>query len=50
MGTVATGIFTGGLVLLLVAGVVRTVRRGRKDTRLRPSDDTAVAGASSLEA
>lgn len=46
-GNLATGVFTAGLVVLLIAGVVRTARRGRKDTRLRPTPDTAVAGASS---
>lgn len=32
-GTAATLIFTVLLVLLLIAGVIRTIRRGRKDTR-----------------
>ncbi|WP_061961274.1 DUF6049 family protein [Demequina flava] len=32
-GTAATLVFTGLLVLLLIAGVIRTIRRGRKDTR-----------------
>ncbi|WP_062077230.1 DUF6049 family protein [Demequina globuliformis] len=32
-GTAATLVFTGVLVLLLIAGVIRTIRRGRKDTR-----------------
>lgn len=49
-GNLATGVFTLGLVVLLVAGVVRTIRRGRKDTRLVPSDDTVVAGASDVGA
>jgi len=35
-GTAATAGFTVLLVLLLIAGLVRTVRRGRKDTRTRP--------------
>ncbi|MDE0572140.1 DUF6049 family protein [Demequina sp. B12] len=32
-GTAATAIFTVFLVLLLIAGIIRTIRRGRKDTR-----------------
>lgn len=48
-GNLATGLFTGGLVVLLIAGVIRTIRRGRKDTRLMPSDDMPVAGASSAD-
>jgi hypothetical protein len=48
-GNLATGLFTAALVVLLIAGVVRTIRRGRKDTRLRPSDDMPVAGASSAD-
>jgi len=46
-GNLATGVFTAGLVVLLIAGVVRTARRGRKETRLRPTPETSVAGASS---
>ncbi|NTV40095.1 MAG: hypothetical protein HGA51_09120, partial [Demequinaceae bacterium] len=49
-GNLATGIVTAGLVVLLIAGLVRTVRRGRKDTRLRPTTDTPVAGASAEDA
>ena len=49
-GNLATGIFTAGLVVLLIAGLTRTIRRGRKDTRLRPTTDTAVAGASDDDA
>lgn len=49
-GNAATGLFTAGLVMLLVAGVVRTARRGRKDTRLRPADPAHVAGASDADA
>jgi len=48
-GNLATGVFTVGLVVLLIAGVFRTVRRGRKDTRLGPVDEAAVAGASNLD-
>ncbi|WP_296666919.1 DUF6049 family protein, partial [Demequina sp.] len=42
-GNAVTAFFTAGLVLLLVMGVVRTVRRGRKETRTgpRPEDDAA---------
>ncbi|WP_156160953.1 DUF6049 family protein [Demequina maris] len=32
-GTAVTAVFTAGLVVLLVMGVIRTVRRGRKETR-----------------
>lgn len=46
-GTTATGIFTVGLGLLLVGGIVRTVRRGRKDTRTGPSEEAVVAGGTS---
>jgi len=49
-GNLATGIFTLGLVVLLIAGVVRTVRRGRKDTRLGPSAIATVAGAADADA
>lgn len=45
-GNAATGVFTVGLVVLLIGGIVRTARRGRKDTRVRPADSSAVAGAS----
>lgn len=38
-GTAMTAFFTAGLVLLLVMGVVRTVRRGRKETRTGPRPD-----------
>ncbi len=48
-GNAATGIFTAGLVVLLIAGIVRTARRGRKDTRVRPADSTDVAGASAAD-
>jgi len=48
-GNAATGLFTAGLVVLLIAGIVRTARRGRKDTRVRPADATAVAGASDVD-
>ncbi len=42
-GTAATAVFSVLLVLLLIAGLVRTARRGRKDTRSepRPAPDTA---------
>lgn len=36
-GNAATAVFTVMLVLLLVAGLIRTIRRGRKDTRVEPS-------------
>lgn len=49
-GNLATGLFTVGLVVLLIAGLVRTVRRGRKDTRLLPTPDTDVAGPSDGDA
>jgi len=38
-GTAMTAFFTAGLVLLLVMGVVRTIRRGRKETRTGPRPD-----------
>lgn len=42
-GNAATGVVTGGLVILLIAGVWRTIRRGRRDTRMPPSVDPEVA-------
>ncbi len=38
-GNAATGVVTAGLVVLMLAGVWRTIRRGRRDTRLPPSLD-----------
>ena len=35
-GNIVTGIFTVGLALLLVAGLIRTVRRGRRSSRMAP--------------
>ncbi len=49
-GNLATGIISAGLFVLLIAGLVRTIRRGRKDTRLPPTTDAAVAGASDDDA
>jgi hypothetical protein len=49
-GNLTTGVFTVALVGLLIAGLVRTIGRGRKDTRLRPTTDTPVAGASDGDA
>lgn len=48
-GNAATGIFTAALALLLIAGIARTARRGRKDTRIRPGQATPVAGASAAD-
>ncbi len=45
-----TGIVTAGLVVLLVGGIYRTIRRGRRDTRVVPDDATAVAGPPESEA
>lgn len=44
-GSTATGVFTAGLAVLLLGGVWRTVKRGRKDTRTGPADESQVAGA-----
>ena len=49
-GNAATGVFSAGLVVLLIGGIVRTARRGRKDTRVLPADSTSVAGASDADA
>lgn len=49
-GNAATGVFTAGLVVLLIGGIVRTARRGRRDTRVLPADSTSVAGASDADA
>ncbi|WP_430867988.1 DUF6049 family protein [Demequina aurantiaca] len=35
-GSAATAVFTGLLVLVMIGGIIRTVRRGRKDTRTGP--------------
>ncbi|WP_062205002.1 DUF6049 family protein [Demequina salsinemoris] len=37
-GNAATLVFSLLLVLLLIAGVIRTIRRGRRDTRVKPSE------------
>lgn len=36
-GSAATAVFTVVLIILLIAGLIRTIRRGRKDTRVNPS-------------
>ena len=38
-GTVATAVTTAGLVILLLAGLWRTIRRGQRDTRIGPSTE-----------
>ncbi len=43
-GNAATGVFTAALAVLLIAGIVRTARRGRKDTRMRPANATRRRG------
>jgi hypothetical protein len=35
-GNAATAVFTALLVLVLIGGIIRTIRRGRKDTRTGP--------------
>lgn len=35
-GNAATAVFTGLLVLVMIGGIIRTIRRGRKDTRTGP--------------
>ncbi|WP_159450200.1 DUF6049 family protein [Demequina sp. NBRC 110056] len=45
-GTAATAVFSVLLVLLLIAGLIRTVRRGRKDTRTSPQPAPATAPSS----
>ncbi|MFW2512611.1 DUF6049 family protein [Demequina sp. SO4-13] len=42
-GNAATAVFSVVLVLLLVAGLVRTARRGRRDTRAEPAPAPATA-------
>ena len=37
-GNAVTAVFTVGLVLLIVAGLIRTVRRGRRSTRMAPTN------------
>lgn len=48
-GSAATGVVTAGLVVLLVAGIWRTVKRGRRDTRVVPTATTPLAGASAAD-
>lgn len=48
-GSAATGVVTAGLVVLLVAGIWRTVKRGRRDTRVVPTATTPIAGASTAD-
>ncbi len=45
-GSAATGVVTAGLVVLLFAGIWRTIKRGRRDTRVVPTATTPLAGAS----
>ncbi|WP_084039005.1 DUF6049 family protein [Demequina sp. NBRC 110053] len=45
-GTAATAVFSVLLVLLLIAGLVRTIRRGRADTRTSPRPAPATAPSS----
>lgn len=49
-GSAATGVVTAALVVLFIAGIVRTIRRGRRDTRLVPTASTPVAGATDADA
>lgn len=42
-GTAATAVFSVLLVMLMIAGIVRTIRRGRKDTRTSPGAAPATA-------
>src|SRR5690606_40501655 len=48
-GSAATGVVTAGLVVLLLAGIWRTVKRGRRDTRVVPTATTPLAGASTAD-
>lgn len=48
-GSAATGVVTAGLVVLLLAGIWRTVKRGRRDTRVVPTATTPLAGASTSD-
>ncbi|WNM27307.1 DUF6049 family protein [Demequina capsici] len=45
-GNAATLVFSILLALLLIAGVIRTVRRGRRDTRLSPDEFTSLPDGS----
>ena len=49
-GSAATGVVTAGLVVLLLAGIWRTIKRGRRDTRVVPTASTPVAGATDADA
>ena len=44
-GNAMTAVFTVGLVALLVAGLVRTFRRGRRSSRMAPMPDTETGGS-----
>jgi hypothetical protein len=41
-GNAATAVFTGLLALVMVAGIIRTIRRGRKDTRTGPTEPSVI--------
>lgn len=41
-GNAVTAIFTAALALLLIAGIIRTIRRGRRSTRMAPMEPTPV--------
>lgn len=49
-GTAATAVFSVLLVMLMIAGIVRTIKRGRKDTRTHPGDAPATAPQSAEDA
>jgi len=44
-GNAMTAIFTVGIVALLVAGLVRTFRRGRRSSRMAPMPDSETGGS-----
>lgn len=45
-GNAVTGVFTAGLVVLLVAGLYRTIKRGKRDTRTGPTPTSGDTPAS----
>ena len=48
-GNAVTAVFTVGLVVLLIAGIIRTIRRGRRSTRMAPVAPPKKDGVAGIE-
>ena len=48
-GNAVTAVFTVGLVVLLIAGIIRTIRRGRRSTRMAPVAPPKKDGVADIE-